>query len=451
MNLRNLKIAKGFIFLSIAMTTFSCSKEEIQEESNVEATNLATFNATAKTVKIKWKKDLNMAVELPKAVRQAKNNGIVELPEGTFNVNKAILLPNNVSGVTIKGKGRNKTIIKLTKNPGGAGVIVTGAFGTKYQDFAVDGNNIKASRIAAISSNGKSNVQALRMRFLNAEFGFGNAINGSFVASDGNRQGSGLPITGLTVNDCVFSNCSKGIAWNRVFSRSKIKTMPRIKVINSRFIGKMDTAITMDAGNDGTNGNASNRVKPEAKEADNVVTDLQGMLIKGNYFGEARLYNVALARVNNVVIEDNEFRGTGNHKFSRCLNIEHRSSNIRIWGNKFFNKGVAGVKKSHILIPTFTDYGNAPAFKNGCKTIRITRGNTFTGKIDNCISGELTSDVLVSGNTFNAPKKGGNFISLRSGGLKKGPRGNRKFKQESNTFKKGNSGAGVSVDAFTNK
>lgn len=392
-----MKDFKILLLSVIAVIMLSCEKQDddLVKNSIIEKSYLGVEKRliTIDTAKRIW-------IALPEAVNQAKPGDTVYVPEGIFFTSHAVILPSDKPGVVIKGAGINETIIKLDKNINGGGVVVTGSDDTTFQDFEVNANNIKANRIGAVTTNGKSGIKAIRMRFKNAMFGFGTPNNGTYVSPiTNNSQGTGLTIEGLIVRDSEFYNCTLGIAFNRFYGRQPITKMMGIEITNNVFVGDMEVGITLDAGNDGSDGAENRRNHPSAEIAKEVVTNLQGLTISRNIFDKATKYNVALAKVKNVIIKENIMLGTTGGAYTENINIEHEASNIHVLNNILMNKGE---KSSHISVISFRDHtflGKVPLFENGCKDIYI-RNNILSGPVRSSIAGEQATNIFITENDF---------------------------------------------------
>ncbi|WP_027395924.1 hypothetical protein [Aquimarina latercula] len=405
--MRNFRI---LLLIITSVLIVNCEKEDdsfindpfIEKSHSVSEGRLITIDTTKR-----------IYISLPEAVNQARAGDTVYIPKGIFFTSDAVILPSDKPGIVIKGAGMNKTVIKLDKNINGGGVVITGSDNTTFQDFEVNANNIRANRIAAVTTNGKSGVKALRMRFKNAMFGFGTPNNGIYVSPiTNNSQGTGLTIEGLIVRDSEFNNCTLGIAFNRFYGRQPIIKMTGIEITNNVFVGDMEVGITMDAGNDGSDGAENRRNHPSAEVAKNVVTNLQGITISKNIFDKATKYNVALAKVKNVIIKKNVMFGTTGGAYTENINIEHEASNVHLLNNILINDGE---KSSHISIISFRDHtflGKVPLFENGCQDIYV-RNNTLIGPVRSSIAGEQATNIFITENDFlSTEASSGKYINF---------------------------------------
>jgi parallel beta-helix repeat protein len=80
--------------------------------------------------------DEKMEKELQEKFVSAKEGEVIELPEGTFTLNRPLIL-DGVKNVTIKGKGKDKTILSFKGQKDGAEGIRITADGVVMEDFAV--------------------------------------------------------------------------------------------------------------------------------------------------------------------------------------------------------------------------------------------------------------------------------------------------------------------------
>lgn len=87
----------------------------------------------------------NFEKELQEKFVNAKEGEVIELPEGTFNLSRPLIL-DGVKNVTIRGKGKDKTILSFKGQKDGAEGLRITADGIVMEDFAVmdaKGDNIK--------------------------------------------------------------------------------------------------------------------------------------------------------------------------------------------------------------------------------------------------------------------------------------------------------------------
>ncbi len=395
------KVKSLLKFFLCALFICSCSTDdtELQEEKNLNGTIKEFKQQANNTTTLQWNgQPGSLAGALINAVKRVGNGGTVFLPKRVYKTDRAIILPN--IKVAIKGSGRNNTRIEATKKVQTAGLIVTGANGTSFENFTVDWKGLNNAS-CAISSNGKNYVKAINMRFANAGYGFGTPDNGT-----------GLPINGLYAFNCEFINCLRGIAFVRYFSKKPVWKINRAIIDKCQFKGNQVVGISIDSGNDGSDGRFNLRNQNRAAQAKQVVTDMDGMQIKRCYFGKAHNFNIAIAKSKNISIFGNTLEGTtGKGSFTEAINIEHESSNININGNKIKNYAKGNTSHAYISMVSFRDYGNKPLFENGVKQIYI-NGNTFEGNCVLGITGEETNGITIRGNKFNSPSPTSHHINL---------------------------------------
>ncbi len=405
---------KRFFFLKTVLFSFlailSCEKEEFP-------TTVTGSEVTSKaTVTLQWNGNpATFANTLVQAVRNAGSGGTVTIPNGVYETDRSVFLPNDVPNVTIQGAtNRDNVRIVSIRRFNTPGLIVTGANGTIYRNMTVDWNNLDNNTVA-VSTNGKSGVQAYNMRFANAGQGFGTPDNST-----------GLPIDFMVVANSEFRNCTRGILFNRKFSTTPVRSIGKVIIRNCQFLGTQAAGVSIDCGNDGSDGRPNLRNLPRAQEAKGVVTDMNGMEISGCFFQKAKNFNIALAKVKNVQIFGNTLEGTtGEVNFTEAINIEHETTGISINGN--FISNYAQGQHAYISLITFRDYGNAPLFENGVRRIYI-QNNTFQGFCGSGILGEEAQFVDIFDNEFKFPLPVGDHVNFY-----KADKGNRNINVGRNT------------------
>lgn len=83
--------------------------------------------------------------ELQEKFIRAKDGDIIDLPEGTFTLTRSLII-DQASHITIRGKGKDKTILSFKGQKDGAEGIRVTANGIRFEDFAImdaKGDNIK--------------------------------------------------------------------------------------------------------------------------------------------------------------------------------------------------------------------------------------------------------------------------------------------------------------------
>jgi nitrous oxidase accessory protein NosD len=73
---------------------------------------------------------------LQESLINAKEGDVIELPEGTFSLSRPLIL-DGVDNVTIRGKGKDKTILNFKGQKDGAEGLRITANGTILEDFAI--------------------------------------------------------------------------------------------------------------------------------------------------------------------------------------------------------------------------------------------------------------------------------------------------------------------------
>ncbi len=346
---------------------------------------------------------------LIEAVKEAGHKGVVHLSGGVFNTLFAVYLPK--IQVTIRGSGRGKTTIRLVPNSraskeGRPGLINVGANGTIFEHLRVNTSNAMRFRegSCAINTNNCSDVQVLNCEILNSGIGVGTADN----------QEGKIP-HGLICHRVLFRNCKHGIFFNRVMSKNDATYVKRMRITHCSFLGKQEAGISIDCGNDGLDGQP-NLGNLRSEWGMNTVTNMDDMEISNCEFGVAEKYNLALAKVWNVNVFNNKFKGA-RELHGESINIEHEAYDILIENNLFTGRS-HGVSQSHISILTFRDYqdsrkayfGVDPSkfyAADGCSNITIRR-NSFKGDVANYVIAEYACKISIYGNytkPFVDPKK----------------------------------------------
>lgn len=82
------------------------------------------------------KVDADFEKQLQEKFINAKEGDVIELPEGTFTLNRSLIL-DGVKNVTIKGKGKDKTVLSFKGQKDGAEGLRITADGIVMEDFAV--------------------------------------------------------------------------------------------------------------------------------------------------------------------------------------------------------------------------------------------------------------------------------------------------------------------------
>jgi len=333
-------------------------------------------------------------------VLRAGNRGIVQIAGGVFDTSNAINLPN--VQVTIRGAGKWRTTIRLlqkSSRQGGPGFINVGSNGTVFQNLRVDCKYgmLWMDGSCAINTNSFSDVTVQDAEIRNSGIGIGTPDNET-----------GLIPHGLTVSRTIFVGCKHGIHWNRVMSKSPAQYVKKISITECKFTGEQIAGISIDAGNDGLDGNP-NLQDARSQLGMDTVTNMCDMEIKWCTFEKARKYNVALAKVWNVNIIGNHFKGA-HAEYGESINIEHSAYDILVEGNKFTG-GSRQWEQHHISILTFKDYEDTRrAYFNcdparfyegdGCRLITI-RQNDFRGNVWSFVRGEFARQVSVVANRTN--------------------------------------------------
>lgn len=91
---------------------------------------------------------VNAPKELSNKFLLAEDSSTIELPEGHFLFESSLML-ENVNAITIKGKGKDKTVLSFKgQNQGAEGILVKNCSYISFEDFTIEdaaGDNIKAT------------------------------------------------------------------------------------------------------------------------------------------------------------------------------------------------------------------------------------------------------------------------------------------------------------------
>src|SRR5215470_8631728 len=95
--------------------------------------------------------------DLQERLITAKSGDVIDLPEGKFTLDRTLSL--NVNGVTVRGKGMEKTILSFAGQKTGAqGMLV------KANDFTIQDVAIEDTAGDALTIQGGSNITVRRVR-----------------------------------------------------------------------------------------------------------------------------------------------------------------------------------------------------------------------------------------------------------------------------------------------
>jgi pectate lyase len=96
--------------------------------------------------KVQFIKDEKIQKQLQEQFILVEDGGTIELPEGSFLLSKALSIEGK-NNITIKGKGRDKTILSfLGQTEGAEGINATNCKNITLEDFSIQdakGDNIK--------------------------------------------------------------------------------------------------------------------------------------------------------------------------------------------------------------------------------------------------------------------------------------------------------------------
>lgn len=97
---------------------------------------LFLFSITACTQRTNTTADTEFEKQLRQTLLQAKAGDVIELPEGSYTIHQALVV-TGVKHITIKGKGKDKTIIRFTGKKGDPEGFRIAGDGIVLEDFTV--------------------------------------------------------------------------------------------------------------------------------------------------------------------------------------------------------------------------------------------------------------------------------------------------------------------------
>ncbi len=262
-------------------------------------------------------------------------------------------------------------------------------------------------------------------------------------------------IRDLFIADCVFNNCRAGIQFvrdvvrapgnNNAQRRQRAFAPGRFDILRCFFSGaRTEIGILLDSGNDAravnnpTPNNSSGDPNLPSQgnslrvDAQNQTTDYAAngrrSVIADCVISDVQLFGIALARSQSINVSDNTITmATRGEPFRNAVQLENRTRAIGLRGNTInINNGSSNTVGGIIMV-TFTDYGNAARFENGCRNILIDR-NRINGNGGTGIGSDGWSDVRVTNNRlqntlnrrfdfFNRPGGANSFRSTPTGNV----------------------------------
>ncbi len=348
-------------------------------------------------------KTINAATEITAAGGNAAiglRNAITKAgPGGTVNVTTDITVTDHIfietPGVTING---NNT-----------GIIREGGLGQKNL-FNIRACDITFRNIQLIGEATNTNYRALieltgAEDFTASSVTFKNAVNhiSSFFK----------PANGLNVDRCTFDKGFHGVLLLRDVVRIT-STKPllaatnggRQRITNSTF-RNMENAISLDGGNDGSDGTSTfpDRTNPLRAQVRNKTTkyiDGSGRrgVISGNTMTGVKTFGIALATIEGIDCNNNNITmSTTPSSYSQALHLEHTTQNCDFNTNTLDARGsVAGV--SCIAVATFNDFGNPSTSLNGCRNLRFV-GNKLFANTGSGFFGDGFTNMSLINNDLN--------------------------------------------------
>jgi parallel beta-helix repeat protein len=209
--------------------------------------------------------DLAFEKQLQEKFINAKEGDVIELPEGTFSLSRSLIL-DGVKNVTIKGKGKDKTILSFKGQKDGAEGLRITADGIVMEDFAImdtKGDAIKVQDATNVTFRGLKTGWTSLHDTKNGSYGtypvgctnvliescevYGASDAGVYVGQSANvivrRNTVHDNVAGIEIENCrgadVYENLSENNAGGiLVFSLPELpkKNGERCRVYNNRIV-----------------------------------------------------------------------------------------------------------------------------------------------------------------------------------------------------------------------
>lgn len=165
------------------------------------------------------------------AAVDAAGSGVLILPVGTI-IHTTITL--GTSGLTIRGQGKDKTILKLKASTNDNSIFATGKNGLTFEDLTIDqnvagGNTGEGSHAGVRLEGNPTDTAFIRVRVTGAR--------GTFSAAP---VGGGIGIVGgsrLLLQDCKFDDCYDGVSIVGTDEVTSIRTYASANQRNGILIG----------------------------------------------------------------------------------------------------------------------------------------------------------------------------------------------------------------------
>ena len=319
-------------------------------------------------------------------------------------------------GSTISGKKPDGTRYKITSND------------PKTPIFDVKADNVKIDSVHLDGGEKKDNPEDQEfsnqgVRFSNTE---GTTVSNSRLDNFGRGAFAVGTIKDLTFKNNEGSNLDAVVAVNRDVGRDGGKDAfdwGTVDIQNNRFDNTGFAQYSLDAGNDGTDGDPrllaaarKGELAPgEREKATTTPTKVRGQISNNN--GTGRGFGVAIANIDGqqptegvsdkgLNIDTNTFDISGDRAFGEALHFEHGSRNISAASNTFTASG-SGIKNV-VGIGTFTDKyrdadgnpqrDNSESFTNGTENIRLANNSgTVSGEKGSALNVGGTRDLRLEG------------------------------------------------------
>ncbi|RED95943.1 carbohydrate binding domain-containing protein [Marinoscillum furvescens] len=295
----------------------------------------------------------NLAAAFTSAQNAAGTNGTILLGAQTYNTTNQITITKTV---TIKGAGKNSTIVKATGSlPNG--LIQVDADGVTVEALTINCNGNAKHAIRTGKNNIPGSSKDLKCINLNVQ---NHKSKGIFA-------GYGNILNGLYVDGCdFFSDYDNAyphiMIANRKWNQVPAPEIDPFTIKNSTFAGKGGGTL-----------NAANSIEFDGGNDDvNIATDLKGSLITGCTFEKTDKWQISFVECINASITNCIFKGTtGAQNFAQPIHLEQLVENILIEGNQINQSNSGG---DHIWSGG-SDQGTPIAGPSNC----IIRNNVFTG------------------------------------------------------------------------
>ncbi len=177
--------AAALLCCTVSLGTFPAAAEQASPQNNVEATAMTEIA-----------ENTDITFRLMEAVRKAEAGSTIEIPAGEYLISASVKLR---SGITIKGAGKDKTILTIAKDGLQAVFKADEKQDITLRDFAVNGANTVIKHVFIAENCTRVTVDSLHIYDLD---GMTTPIAIYFVGT-----------TDSIIKNCEFSNISVRSEW----------------------------------------------------------------------------------------------------------------------------------------------------------------------------------------------------------------------------------------------